>query len=40
MKSAVKTNQIAWAKTNAAGMIITPAQTPIRTKMGSNQTGI
>jgi hypothetical protein len=36
----MKTNQIAWDKTNAAEMTLIPAQTPVRNKMGHNQTGI
>jgi hypothetical protein len=39
MKSAVKTNQIAWDKTNAAGPTLIP-QTPGKTKMDHNQTDI
>jgi hypothetical protein len=30
----MKTNQIAWDKTNAASLTLTPAQTPVRNKMG------
>jgi len=40
MNPGVKTNQIAWDKTNAAGMTVIPAQTPVRTKMDHDQTGI
>jgi hypothetical protein len=36
----VKTNQIAWDKTNAAGITLIPVQTPVRNKMDHNQTGI
>jgi hypothetical protein len=40
MKSGMKTNQIAWDKTNAAGIPLIPMQTPVRNKMDYNQTGI
>jgi len=40
MNPGVKTNQIAWDKTNAAGMTVIPAQTPVRTKMDHDQTVI
>jgi hypothetical protein len=40
MKSAVKTNQNAWDKTNAASLTLNAAQTTVRDKMGHNQTGI
>jgi hypothetical protein len=36
----MKTNQIAWDKTNAARMTLIPAQTPVRTKMYDTQTAI
>ncbi len=36
----MKTNEIAWVKANAARPTLIPAQTPVRTKMDHNQTGI
>jgi hypothetical protein len=40
MNSAMKTNQIAWDKTNAASLTLIRGANAIRDKMDRNQTGI